>query len=144
MELPIGAPHSTRRTFYFVAPQSKGFAPEGLEDIALFTAYIKAWPGEQPTRIFTAGGGSNSDTLLHIRSNVLNLPICKMKQASGAAGAAILAASNTFYTSLTEAALAMVQPDKTITPDTTIAAVYEQNYHSFVRLLQQKGYLTVA
>lgn len=141
--------------FPFIAPRAMGFAPEHLSDAALYTANMEGvaymerlaydriarLSHEHAARIFTAGGGSQSDVWLTIRSNVLNLPLCKMKQVSGAAGAAILAASRTYYNTLTEAATAMVQPDKTIMPNAAMANVYQQNYTRFTRLLQEKGYL---
>jgi sugar (pentulose or hexulose) kinase len=142
--------------FPFVSPQATGFAPEGVSEEALFTAYmegvayierfayerVQLLGGGKAKRIFTAGGGSQSDTWLTIRSNVLNLPLCKMKHVSGAAGAAVLAASKTHYSSLTEAAQAMVQPEKQIQPEPQLVAAYEENYRRFIHLLREKGYIT--
>ena len=97
-----------------VAPQAIGFEPEGLSIEERFTAnmegvaylerfafeLIQGFTNEKINAVFTAGGGSNSEVWLKIRSNVLNLPIYKMKEVSGAVGAAILAASNTPFRSL--------------------------------------------
>jgi sugar (pentulose or hexulose) kinase len=141
--------------FPFVAPGARGFAPEGVDDTTLFTAYmegvayieryayerIRLLSGERVEQVFTAGGGSSSDTWLTIRSSVLNLPVRKMKNVSGAAGAAVLAASRTHYTSLGEAAHAMVQPEKTVVPEKALAARYDGHYHEFVNTLKQKGYI---
>lgn len=141
--------------FPFVAPQAKGFAPDGLSQAELFAAYmegvayierytyerIKALSGEAVAQVFTAGGGSNSDTWLTIRSNVLNLPLRKMKNVSGAAGAAVLAASRTHFTSIVEAAQTMIQAEKVVRPDPTIAAKYETTYQQFIHTLKQKGYI---
>src|SRR5699024_10391756 len=92
--------------FPIMAPQARGFEPEGLtkqeqfnanmEGVAYLEKYayemIKGLSGEKIKTIYTAGGASNSDIWLRIRSNVLGLPIIEMKYTSGAVGAAILAA----------------------------------------------------
>jgi D-ribulokinase len=141
--------------FPFVAPGAKGFAPEGLPEPELFAVYmegvayieryayekIKMLSGEVAGQVFTAGGGSHSDTWLTIRSNVLRLPLQKMKHVSGAAGAAVLAASRTHFNSLVEAAQAMVQPEQIIHPDPALGGAYEKTYHQFVNTLKQRGYI---
>lgn len=141
--------------FPFVAPQATGFAPEGLSQTELYTAYmegvafieryayerIKALSGEDVAQVFTAGGGSNSDTWLTIRSNVLNLPLRKMKNVSGAAGAAVLAASRTHFTTIVDAARAMIQAEKVIQPEAALAAKYETAYQQFIDTLKKKGYI---
>ncbi|MBB1287283.1 FGGY-family carbohydrate kinase [Flavisolibacter sp. BT320] len=145
----------TGERFPFVAPDAKGFAPESLSDAALFAAYmegvayieryayerIKALSGEDVAQVFTAGGGSNSDTWLTIRSNVLNLPLRKMKNVSGAAGAAVLAASRTHYSTIVEAAGVMIQAEKVILPEKSLVAQYADGYKQFIHVLKQKGYI---
>jgi len=91
--------------------------------------------------VYTAGGGSNSDTWLKIRSNVLNLPVYKMRYVSGAAGAAILAASKTHFSSLIEAGRAMTQVEKAIHPEKELAGKYDMIYKKFLNELIQKGYI---
>jgi sugar (pentulose or hexulose) kinase len=76
-----------------------------------------------------------------IRSSVLNLPIYKMKHVSGAVGAAILAASRTFYRTLTEAGRAMTQTEKKILPVPRLVGAYEEGYKEFLTILQAKGYI---
>lgn len=141
--------------FPFVAPDAIGFAPEGITQIDLFTAYmegvayieryayerISALSGEKISQVYTAGGGSNSDTWMSIRSSVLNLPICKMKNTSGAAGAAVVAASQTYFANLSAAANAMIQPLQKILPDPPFAEQYDDNYQRFKQLLVDKGYI---
>lgn len=141
--------------FPFVAPQARGFTPEGLSPEELFVACmegvafieryaferIRMLSGEKIEKVFTAGGGSNSDSWLHIRSSVLNLPLCKMKHTLGAAGAAVVAASQTGYTSLSEAAKYMIHPVQTILPEPHLAEKYEENYQRFKRELLQKRYI---
>jgi sugar (pentulose or hexulose) kinase len=142
--------------FPMVAPTATGFEPEGLtveekftanmEGVAYLERYafelIKALSGEEINAVFTAGGGSNNDVWLKIRSNVLNLPIYKMKHVSGAVGAAILAASNTYFSSLIEAVEQLTCIDKEVRPEAELAQQYDENYHKFIALLTSKGYIS--
>jgi D-ribulokinase len=141
--------------FPFIAPEATGFLPEGLSQAEQFTAnmegvaYIERYAfemieklsGEKVKAVFTAGGGSKNNTWLLIRSNVLNLPIYKMKNVTGAVGAAILAASKTHFTSLIEATRALTRIEKEVQPTKDLAAKYEQNYQQFIKLLQEKGFI---
>jgi sugar (pentulose or hexulose) kinase len=141
--------------FPFMAPQAQGFVPEGLTQAERFTAamegvaYIERYAyelisylsGENVNAVFTAGGASNSDTWLKIRANVLNKPIYKMKHVSGAVGAAVLAASKTYYTSVIKAVKYMVVLDKEVNPAPELAAKYEINYQNFLQVMQDKGYI---
>jgi sugar (pentulose or hexulose) kinase len=141
--------------FPFMAPQATGFHPVGLSPAELFAAsmegvaYIERYAydvitqlsGEKVTAIYTAGGASNSDVWLQIRSNVLQLPVYKMKQVTGAVGAAIIAASQTHFNSLTAAAKALTQIDKEVYPQPVAVDVYQQNYQQFIEVLAGKGYI---
>ncbi|MBO9634945.1 MAG: FGGY-family carbohydrate kinase [Chitinophagaceae bacterium] len=140
--------------FPFFAPQANGFLPEGdivekftacMEGVAFIERYayerISLLSGEKPEQIFSAGGGSNSDTWLRIRSAVSGVPICRMKNVSGAAGAAILAASRSFYASLQEAAAQMVSPELTIRPEPALVAAYDQKYQVFIEELKARKIL---
>lgn len=143
--------------FPFVSPDAKGFWPEAIEKERLFTAcmegvayieryayeQIKKLSGESISSISSAGGGSNSEAWLRIRSAVLNLPINKMKNVSGAAGAAVLAASRTYYSSLVEAAEAMVHPEKTIQPDPVLVNKYSEAYDVFIKELEKRKIIPV-
>jgi sugar (pentulose or hexulose) kinase len=142
--------------FPMVAPMATGFEPEGLtveekfaanmEGVAYLERYafelIKALSGEEINAVYTAGGGSNNEVWLKIRSNVLNLPIYKMKHVSGAVGAAILAASNTYFGSLIEAVEKLTCIDKEVHPEAGLAEQYDENYHKFIALLTSKGYIS--
>ncbi len=138
-----------------MAPQARAFFPENASRAALFTsglegvafierlAYeiIEDLSGEKVEAVYSAGGGSNSDVWLKIRASVMNVPIFKCKEASGAFGAAIMAASNTYYASLIEAASAMTQIEKEVQPDTTLLAAYEEQYLAFKQKLSDLNYL---
>lgn len=139
--------------FPIVAPTAKGFWPTDAGEAQLFAscmegvAFIERYAfeqieklsGETVSAVYTAGGGSNSDLWLQIRSSVLNKPVHKMQLVSGAAGAAILAASLTHYSSLHEAAAAMVHANSIIQPDPVWQPEYETRYRTFIRELQQQN-----
>lgn len=141
--------------FPFVAPQARGFGPDSssealrfvanLEGVAYLERYafelVSQLSGEQVQAVFTAGGGSNSEAWLQIRSNVLNKPLYKMRHVSGAVGAAILAACQTHFRSLGEAARALTQVEKQVQPQARLVDRYESGYQLFLSTLRQKGYI---
>ncbi len=140
--------------FPFFSPGAKGFWPEGdrveqftscMEGVAFIERYayerISSLSGEKIERIYSAGGASHSDTWLRIRANVLNRPVCKMKNVSGAAGAAILAASKTHYKSLQESASKMVEAAMTCEPDPDLVNLYDQKYILFIEELKKREIL---
>jgi sugar (pentulose or hexulose) kinase len=145
--------------FPFVAPNAEGFwlwvdidnADKAdrfaacMEGVAFIERYayekIMQLTGEKVDKIYSAGGGSDSNTWLTIRSAVTRIPVCKMKNVSGAAGAAILAASKTYYNSLQEAATAMVKPEITIKPDLRLVELYEKKYELFIAELHRRQIL---
>lgn len=141
--------------FPFIAPQARGFEPPGLSRLECFVAnmegvayveryafeMIRQLSGEKVKAVFTAGGASNSDTWLTIRSNVLNLPIYKMRHVTGAVGAAILAASKTHFPSVIEAAKALTQIEKEVHPSPALREKYQILYRQFLLTLQEKGYI---
>jgi len=64
-----------------------------------------------------------------------------MKNVSGAAGAAVLAASKTYYKSITEAAGSMIHPEKIIHPDPELVIEYKAGYLNFIQKLKDHGYI---
>ncbi len=141
--------------FPFVSPAAKGFAPHGLSKEVLYTAYmegvayiermayelIESLSGEKAAAIYTAGGGSNSDVWLRIRSCVLNKPIHKCLESSGAVGAAIAAASGTYFSSIAEAARTMTKIEKTIWPEQDLVERYNFGYQDFLDELKKRKYI---
>lgn len=141
--------------FPFVSAEAHGFWPGDVGTVELFTscmegvafieryAYdrIVALSGESIDSVYSAGGASNSDTWLRIRASVLNRPIMKMKNVSGAAGAAILAASTNYYSSLEEASGAMVCPEKRYEPEAGLVNAYEEKYQRFLSELKNQKML---
>lgn len=141
--------------FPMIAPQALGFEPEGLSDAESFAAnlegvaYLEKYAlrmmrhltGEEINAVYTAGGGSNSEIWLKIRSSVLNLPIYKMREVSGAVGAAILAASGTVFGNLETAVQAMTTIDRLILPDPVLVAAYQEYYQLFLNKMVAEGYI---
>ncbi|TJZ62945.1 carbohydrate kinase [Sphingobacterium olei] len=138
-----------------MAPNAVGFAIDGLTKEVQYAAnlegvacierlayeIIEELSGEEVRAIYTAGGGSNSEIWLQIRASLMNVPIYKCKEASGALGAAIMAASYTFYSSLSEAATQMTTIDKTVVPQSELADKYEIQYQEFKQKLKDLNYL---
>lgn len=141
--------------FPFIAPQARGFAPEhasrgatfaaNMEGVAFVERYayemIESLSGEDVNAVYTAGGGSNSDVWLTIRANVLNRPVHKCGNVTGAAGAAIVAAAGSHFGTLTEAARAMTRIEKTIRPEPALAEAYARQYRNFIQTLTEKGFI---
>ncbi len=140
--------------FPFVAPQARAFLSTGLEGAEKFAAgmegvaYIEkmayemigSLSGESVKAVYTAGGASNSTLWLRIRASVLGVPVHKMQEVSGAAGAAMLSASQTYYGSIAEAAAAMAHIEKTLLPEPELAEAYGEGYQAFREKLKEKGY----
>lgn len=140
--------------FPFVAPQARGFAPENLSGAVLFAAsmegvaYMERYAyaliaelsGERVAAVYTAGGGSNSDTWLAIRASVLQVPILKCRDANGAVGAAICAASKTTYRSIAEAAGQMTQVVREFLPNPEWVKAYDESYRRFIDVLTKLKY----
>ncbi len=133
----------------------KGFAPQGVEREILFAAnlegvafverlayeIIQELSGENVNEVYTAGGGSKSAVWLHIRASVMGVPMHTCKEASGALGAAIMAASNTYYGSLQEAAARMTSRMETVLPDPVLVDAYEEQYQLFKKKLKELNYM---
>lgn len=142
--------------FPFIAPEAKGFFARGisreekfvsgLEGVAYLERYaydlIEELSGERVKAIYTAGGGSKNDLWLKIRSSVLNRPVYRMKNVSGALGAAVVAASKTGFSSLAEAVRFLVQTDIIVSPDKKLHKEYEVLYAKFLNELKKRGYIS--
>ena len=141
--------------FPFIAPHAEGFERKGLgyeerylanmEGVAYIEKYayqlIEELSKEKVKAVFTAGGASNSNAWLKIRSNVLNIPVYKMKHVTGAFGAAILSASQTFYKDLPEAVKNMTQIEREVYPENELSEIYQENFSQFLSLLKSKRYI---
>ena len=142
--------------FPMLAPQAKGFGGEGLSDEEKFVAsmegvafveryayeLLEQLSGEKVLQVYTAGGASNSDTWLKIRSAVLRKKLIKMKYVSGGVGAAILAASKTHFADIVEAVQGITIVEKEIQPDPKLAEAYEQQYKAFINEMVKREIIT--
>jgi hypothetical protein len=64
-----------------------------------------------------------------------------MKHVSGAIGAAIVAASRTYFSSIIEATASLTQLEKEILPNAGLSVPYNDNYHRFINTLNEMGLL---
>ena len=145
----------TGERFPFVSPTATGFGYDGPDEALRFAsalegvAYLERMAfdlvedlsGERVEAVSTAGGGSAGETWLRIRANVLDRPIRKVRNANAATGAAMLAASGSWYPDLITAVDAMVHLEAIIEPDTLVTA-YRDGYDRFQLELLQRGYLS--
>ncbi|MBO9618830.1 MAG: FGGY-family carbohydrate kinase [Niabella sp.] len=141
--------------FPFVAPDAQGFGPIGVSKEVLYTAnmegvafaeryayeLIESLSGEKVEAIYTAGGASNSAIWLQIRSDVLQKPVCKMKYVSGAVGAAIVAASHTYFNDITGATAALTQADQWVLPQPALKQQYDEQYGRFLEIMKERGFI---
>ncbi len=144
----------TGERFPFVAPDAQGFMPAGVSPAQRFAACMEGvafiermayeligqLSGECVAAVYTAGGGSNSDTWLRIRANVLGCPIYKCRNANGAVGAAIGAASKTRFSAMAEAARSMTAVEREVLPEPAMAHRYEEAYRRFVAEMKERNY----
>jgi len=117
----------------------------GLEGVALLErlafetlAQIGLEVGSQ---VFITGGGAKSRLWSRIRASALHKSLVKPAVTETAFGAAVLAASGCWYSTLSEAAARMVRAAETIDPEPSWQAPYEDRYHRFVEELKTRGYL---
>jgi D-ribulokinase len=153
----------TGERFPFLKPRATGFAIDdsgasvtsdhamyyaaGLEGTAMLErlAYetlteIGATVGE---RIHVTGGGSKSSVWLTIRASVLGRQLIRPRTTETAMGAALLAASGSWYRSLGEAARAMITSDLIVEPDPLLMNAYNDRYFRFRRALVEHDYLLI-
>lgn len=91
--------------------------------------------------LYVAGGATNSREWLQIRANILGKTLRKPTVTGAHMGAAILAASQTAWGSLSEAADHMVRIDTEIVPDQALVAAYAERYGDFLSEMRRWGYL---
>lgn len=128
------APNLSREQLY--ASRMEGLAY--LERLAY--EMIEELSSEKVQEVYTAGGGSNSDVWLAIRSNVLNKPIYRMEHNEGAIGAAIVAASGTYFSDIESAGRHMLKLSKVVEPGAWVEQ-YDEGYYLFIEALKSRGFL---
>ncbi len=142
--------------FPILAPQAYGFGTDGLDQDTIFAASMEGvafleryayelaeeLSGEKVSIVYTAGGASNSDVWLKIRSSVLNKKIVKMKYVSGGVGAAILAASKTHFNNIIDAVAQLTVIEKEVEPEANLVLAYDELYRSFLQEFVKRGFIT--
>ena len=111
-------------------------------------AYVERWGYEVleslgapvSETVYATGGGSQSDTWLRIRANVLDRVLMRAAVAESAMGAAIIAASRTMYSSLSEASSNMVKVEFEVEPERATAERYDVLYARFRDEMKKRGY----
>ncbi len=139
----------------FINPEAEGFIIGKPGDkYELYAAYLEGvglverWIYElmeelgAPVgeKIYTAGGGSRSKEWLQVRANILNKTLVRPKVVEAAFGAAIVAASQTAYTNLTEATRRMVKVDLEVEPEAQKLKPYASKYRKFRDACRAIGY----
>ncbi|AOT72638.1 FGGY-family carbohydrate kinase [Geosporobacter ferrireducens] len=92
-------------------------------------------------RLFITGGAVKSKEWSQIRANVMNKTLLKPEIAEPAMGSAIIAASQTMFTDITEAAKSMVRIGETIYPQPHKVKKYNEKYRIFLEECHQRGYI---
>jgi xylulokinase len=92
--------------------------------------------------IRAAGGAAASDVWLRIRADVLNRDMLRPAETGAAMGAAILAASRTFYAGIVPAARDMVRIECSVQPRPAMVERYEERYQYFCAACAQRGYIS--
>ena len=132
--------------FPFVCPEAEGFLLGDAEDeIQLYAAHLEGVAylermayelledlgGSLGSCIFTAGGGSMSDTWLQVRTNVLGRKILRPKVPEAAMGVAILAAASDLGGGLAACAREMIRIDRVVSPQAERVGAYDEGYAAF-------------
>ncbi|MCS7252602.1 MAG: FGGY-family carbohydrate kinase [Armatimonadota bacterium] len=141
--------------FPFVNGHAEGFVVgEPKDEAELYAAHIEGvafverWCFEVFEQVghdicgtvFITGGGSKSKLWNIVRSSVLRRALVRPKTIEAAFGAAIIAASRKWFSSLSEAASIMVQLEETIEPCEGLSKAYEDAYMRFREECERRGY----
>lgn len=89
-------------------------------------------------KIYSSGSAGHNEVWNRIRSNVLKKPLVPASNAGSAFGAAMIAASTTYYESLKEASKQMNPVSQNIIQDTSMAEQYDEKYLEFKKLLEKE------
>ena len=149
---------SREETFPFSSNSAEGFITPATEDravqfasclqgAALFELFcyqkLNRLSGTLETSgdIYTGGEWSNSDVWMQCRADVTGRLNRRMRGRSDAAfGTAMIAALGSVFSSLEEAADAMLEVDATFFPDPEKNAQYAELYTVFCDLMNEQGY----
>lgn len=91
--------------------------------------------------VYSTGGGSRSDVWMQCRADATERTIHRPACGESAFGAAVLAATGTYYNNYTEAVERMVRIERSFTPDQLRTPIYGQSFERFRDELRNRGYL---
>jgi len=141
--------------FPFINEQAQGFV-EGIprDQYELYAGYlegvgyverwcydlVKELGAELGDKVYTTGGGTRSEPWLQIRADILNKILYLPLITESAMGAAIIAASRTYYSGLTSAVKNMLRVNKVIYPQPDKVSLYSDRYLQFRALCRERGW----
>ena len=91
--------------------------------------------------IYSAGGATKSKEWLKIRANIMGKEMLVPEVPGGHMGAAILAASKSYWGSLETAAKNMVRIKDSFMPDARQTSLYKEKYLEFINEMTVRGYI---
>lgn len=141
--------------FPFVNPDARGFEPEDCDEETLYAAYLEGvgyieklayqtlqeLGAEVKEIIRIAGGGTKSNIWNRIRASILEKTLALPANTNAAAGAAILAASRTYFKNLNQACENMVKIIRYYEPEKTLINAYQDLYQKFLQELKKRNYI---
>ncbi|MCM8763989.1 MAG: FGGY family carbohydrate kinase [Candidatus Omnitrophica bacterium] len=141
--------------FPFVNPDARGFEPEDCDEEILYIAYLEGvgyieklayqtlqgLGAEVKEIIRIAGGGTKSNIWNRIRACILEKTLALPANTNAAAGAAILAASRTYFKNLNQACENMVKIIQYYEPEKAWTNAYQDLYQKFLQELKKRNYI---
>ncbi|MCM8825228.1 MAG: FGGY-family carbohydrate kinase, partial [Candidatus Omnitrophica bacterium] len=88
-----------------------------------------------------AGGGTKSNIWNRIRASILEKTLALPANTNAAAGAAILAASRTYFKNLNQACENMVKIIRYYEPEKAWVNAYQDLYQKFLQELKKRNYI---
>jgi D-ribulokinase len=142
---PFSVPEATGFCLGETADETIYFAAhlEGLSYVEkLCYAVLQELGAAVGDTLYVAGGGTNSPAGLQIRADILERRLRVPSVASGAMGAAILAARGCVFPTLAEATASMVHYRQVIEPRLANRPAYQERYQRFLAACRERGYLS--
>lgn len=141
--------------FPFVNPNAEGFEPHGCDEETLYICYLEGVGyieklayqtleglGAKTKDVIRIAGGATKSILWNkIRASILGKTLILPQNTQAAAGAAILAASRTYFENLNCACENMVKITQYYEPEKKWMPFYEEQYQKFVWELKNRNYI---
>ena len=139
----------------FQNPEAEGFViGESNDQTELYAAYLEGvgyverWiyeileelGAEVGNKVFVTGGGAKSQVWLKIRASILGKQLVRPLLPEAAMGAAVIAASRTFYENIDQAVQSMIRHDLVVEPQVDLHERYQKRYGEFRKICAERGY----